>query len=158
MTARRAHRGFTLAEMMVYTAVVSIVITVAWLTYYACWGHSLVVLRASGDIVRTLEAGERWRNDVRGASEPPTLADGVLRIPHASGAVGYRVAGETVERRVGEGAWTPHLVGVRASRMVLDAGQRVRSWRWEVELKVRKKQARVRPLFTFRAVAAEGSR
>jgi hypothetical protein len=42
--------------------------------------------------------------------------------------------------------------------MVLDKGRYVRSWRWELELKSRKKRALIRPLFTFRTVAAEVQR
>ena len=147
-------RGFTLVELLVYVAVLGTVVTVAWLTYYRCWEHSLGVLRNCDDIVRAVEAGERWRDDVRNASGAPSLADGVLRLPRQGGDVRYRFAGEAVERQVGEGAWVPCLAGVKASRMVLDEGKHVRSWRWEVELKVRRKRARIRPLFTFRAVAA----
>lgn len=158
MTTASRPRGFTILEMMTYTALVGIVVTVAWLTYYACWDHSLGVLRNADDIVRVTEAGERWRHDVRSAAAAPGLAAGVLTIPREGGAVRYRLAEETVERQVGGGDWTPHLLGVKASRMVLDEGRHVRSWRWEVELKTRRKKARIRPLFTFRAVAAEGQR
>lgn len=158
MTRLPRRAGFTLLEVMTYTAVVGIVVTVAWLTYYACWDHSLGVLRNADDIVRTLEAGERWRDDVRSATAAPRLADGVLTIPRQGDAVRYRLDGESVQRQAGDGDWEPHLLGVAASRMVLDEGEHTRSWRWEVELKTRRRKARIRPLFTFRTVAAEGQR
>ena len=153
MTAAATRRGVTLIEMMVYVAVVSVVTMVAMLTYLTCWDHAIAVHRVSDDIVRTLEAGERWRDDVRGAAGPPTLAEGVLRVPHQGGDVLYRLADDTVERKAGAGEWAQALAEVKASRMLLDEGKHVRSWRWELELQVRKKKARLRPLFTFRAVA-----
>lgn len=153
MSDRR--QGFTLLEMMIYVAVVSVVMTVATLVYLACWDHALGVARNTTDIVRTLEAGERWREDVRRAPSAPALVDGVLEVPADGGAVRYRHAADAVERRVGQGDWLPFLRGVAASRMVLDEGKEVSSWRWEIELKVRKRRTRVqmRPLFTFRSVA-----
>jgi len=157
MRPQATRRGFTLAEMLVYMAVLGILLTVAWLTYYACWDHSLGVLRNCDDIARAVAAGERWRDDVRAATVEPALADGVLRIPRQGGDVSYRFGEKAVERRVGDGAWEPALKGVTASRMVLDQGKHVRSWRWELELKTRRKQPRVRPLFTFRAVAGRGT-
>mgnify|MGYP000032264377 CR=1 FL=1 len=158
MNPHATRRAYTILEMLLYIAIVSIVITVAFLSYYRCWDHTRDLMRQTSDVVRAMEAGERWRDDVRAATARPTLDGGVLCIPQRGGEVRYRLAGQTVQRRLGGGAWMPALGGVAASRMVLDEGKHVRSWRWEVEVKAKKREVRVRPRFTFRAVAAEVGR
>jgi len=158
MNPHATRRAYTILEMLLYIAIVNIVITVAFLSYYRCWDHTRDLMRQSSDVVRAMEAGERWRDDVRAATARPTLDGGVLCIPQRGGEVRYRLAGQTVQRRLGGGGWTPALGGVAASRMVLDEGKHVRSWRWEVEVKAKKREVRVRPRFTFRAVAAEVGR
>jgi len=145
-------RGFTLLELLTYMAVLAVVTTVAWLAYYACMAHSLGVLSNVDDITRTIKAGERWRADIRRATAPPKLVEGTLHIPQADGEVVYQFSGKTVTRqRSQDPAPQPFLAKAKASRMQLDAGKRVASWRWEVELPSRT-GAQLRPLFTFRAV------
>ena len=80
-----------------------------------------------------------------------------LHIPQKTGEVIYRFIDGAVLRQTGtNAAWIPALSGVKSSRMEKDERQRVVSWRWEVELKNKQKVARVRPLFTFQAVAPGG--
>jgi len=148
MRTRRS--GYTLAECMVYIGVLTIVMGVAWLLYYGLTAHSRGIQRNVEDVIRAMQAGERWRESVRTAAEPPRLEDGVLHLTHEGGETLYRFAHGQVERRPGDGAWEPFLPRVAASRMQLDEGKHVRSWRWEVELASRKK-AGMRPLFAFRA-------
>jgi len=154
----RSASAYTLAEMLVYMGVLSIVMGVAWLSYYRVMGDSMALARNTEDIVRTLKAGERWREDIRSATAPPRLADGVLHIPQGAAEVLYRLSGNAVERRIAgnppadEAArWLPALTRLKASRMQADAGKLVASWRWEVELESRR-AARIRPRFTFMAV------
>lgn len=149
---RHSRRGFTLMEVMTYIAVLGVMTTVAWLAYYACVAHSLGLLRNVDDITRAVKAGERWREDVRRASALPRMAEGALHIPQAEGAVVYAFSDSAVTRRgPGDPAPKPFLAKIKASRMERDAGKAVASWRWEVELTSRER-ARLRPLFTFRAV------
>ena len=79
-----------------------------------------------------------------------------LHIPQKTGEVIYLFIDGAVLRQTGTNApWIPALRGVKSSRMEKDERQRVVSWRWEVELRNKQKAARVRPLFTFQAVAPE---
>jgi len=153
MNTRPTRRGVSIMELLVYMAVLVVLLNAAALAYYRCWDHTTAVLRNADDIVRAMEAGERWRDELRAATAPPRLVDGILHVPHAGGDSLYRFAHEAVARKAsGEKGWTPFLAKVAASRMQLDKGRHVDSWRWELELKVRKKKTPIRPLFTFRAV------
>ncbi|HUT33747.1 MAG TPA: prepilin-type N-terminal cleavage/methylation domain-containing protein [Planctomycetota bacterium] len=150
--ARSSRRGLTLIELLVYMGVLTIVVGVAWLVYYRCIEHSLGVLRNVDDITRALKSGERWRTEVRRATAPPRLVDGVLHVATPDGDVLFKFAGDAVLRKgAAEARWAPFLPKVKASRMQLDEGKHVSSWRWEVELESRAK-AGIRPLFSFRAV------
>lgn len=150
--------GFTLAEMLVYIVVLGAVVGVAWLAHYRFLDHSFGVLRNVEDITRVVRAGEKWRAEVRRATAPPRLDGGVLHVPTAEGEVLFRFAGGAVQRKTpGAADWAPYLLKVKASRMELDRRGQVDSWRWEVELDSRR-DAQIRPLFTFRCVPRPGTR
>jgi hypothetical protein len=130
--------------------------------FYRCMSYSKNLARNADDIARALQAGERWREDVRAATGPFKLVSAeasvgqALHIPQKAGEVIYLFIDGAVLRQSGTNApWIPALSGVKSSRMEKDERQRVVSWRWEVELKNKQKVARVRPLFTFQAVAPE---
>jgi hypothetical protein len=44
------------------------------------------------------------------------------------------------------------LKDVRNSRMTSDRREKITAWQWELELKQSRKDAPIRPLFTFKAV------
>ena len=155
-------QGFLLVDCLVYLAIWGIVAGLAFSAFYRCMSYSKNLARNADDIARALKAGERWRQDVRAATGPFKLVTreaGVaqaLHIPQKSGEVTYLFSDGAILRQSGTNApWIPALSGVKSSRMEKDERQRVVSWRWEVELKNKQKVARVRPLFTFQAVAPE---
>ncbi len=161
MNIARGHQGalgFTLLECLAYMVVLVVVLTLAVGAFYRVGVNSRHLGRNVTDIVRALQAGERWREDIRSAHGPIQWVQSgdekVLRVPQAKGtAAQYVWRGETVYRQAGSNAaWQPWLPGVRNSRMGLDPRQRVAAWRWEIELQGTRKTARVRPLFTFYAV------
>ena len=129
-----------------------------------CIDNSVVLHRSADDIASALHAGERWRTDVRSADKQIRLENSateqVLYMEGAHGTVAYRFADGGVSRRVGAGSWSRLLANVRSSAMQSDPREKVAAWRWELELQPRAKASvkasRVRPLFTFIAVA-EGS-
>ena len=143
--------GYTLIEVMVCIVLTTFFVGVAYATFHTSLKHAGGITRTSEDIVRTLAAGERWRTDIRSATAPPRVVEGILHIPRDSGEVLYRLSGETLERKAEkDGRWEVALRGVKTSQMMADPGRLLPSWRWEVELVSLK--PRVRPLFTFRAV------
>jgi len=155
-------QGIMLVDCLVYLAIWVVVVGLAFSAFYRCMNYSKNLARTADDIARALKAGERWREDVRAASGPLERVSGqasveqALHIPQKTGEVIYRFIDGAVLRQSGTNAsWIPALTGVKSSRMEKDERQRVVSWRWEVELKNKQKVARVRPLFTFQAVAPE---
>ena len=158
----QGQQGIMLVDCLVYLAIWAVVVGLALSAFYRSMSYSKNLERNADDIARAMKAGERWRKDVRAASGPfklVTWETGVaqaLHIPQKSGEVIYLFSNGAVLRQRGTNApWIPALNGVKASRMEKDERQRVVSWRWEVELKNKQKVARVRPLFTFQAVAPE---
>ena len=158
----RRQQGIMLVDCLVYLAIWSVVVGLAFSAFFRSMSYSKNLARNSDDIARALKAGERWREDVRAATGPFKLVVGepgvgqALHIPQKTGEVIYRFIDGAVLRQTGTNApWIPALSGVKSSRMEKDERQRVVSWRWEVELRNKQKVARVRPRFTFQAVAPE---
>jgi hypothetical protein len=90
-----------------------------------------------------LDAGERWRADVRIANghiriENPG-AEPTLVLAEGSKEVAYRFADGTVFRRAGAGTWVRLLTNVKASDMASDPRPNATAWRWELELEPRSK-------------------
>lgn len=156
MRRLRPQHGFTIIEMLVCISLLAILISLVGVTYSRGQRDMIGFSRCATDIMLTVSAGEKWREDVRSATAPPALDDGVLVIPQANGALMYRFEKNTVVRkRSTDNKWRPLLKNVKNSRMMADRGKHVTSWRWEVELRQRAREARVQPLFTFQAVPAK---
>ena len=157
----RQSRGFTLVECVVYMALFAVVAGLGIAAFFHCRDSAESLRRTADDIVLTLQAGERWREDVRQAVAPLLFveADGEQQvvIPQKTNRVAYRFSKQAVWRRTDtNAAWVPLLPKVKQSRMERDARAHVTAWRWEVEIKSRRPEARLRPLFTFEAVSLGG--
>jgi hypothetical protein len=149
-------------EALVYIGLVFVVIAAGYTAMYRCTDDSVALRRSADDIARALDAGERWRADVRAAGghirlENPA-AEPTLVLAEGEKEVAYRFADGTVFRRAGGGTWVRLLTNVKASAMTSDPRQNLTAWRWELELQPRSKgevrPGRIRPLFTFFAVSA----
>jgi hypothetical protein len=160
---RAGEQGIMLLECLIYLAIWVVVVGLAFASFYRYLDYSKRLNRTADDIVRTLRAGETWREDVRRATGPPRLvaaggAEQALHIPHPTGEVVYVFIDGAVSRRTAPDApWTEVLGGVESSAMQSDQRKHVQAWRWEVELKPRQKDPRVKPLFSFEAVPASRS-
>jgi len=151
-------RGFTLLECLAYIAVLAVVLAVTMRGFYHCWDDSKAIRRNADDIIRVLRAGEQWRADVRAARGPVQLtpAGGAeqLLIPSAASPIIYTFAKGELRRQTSSPAATNLLLSnLQSSQMQSSRRERVTAWTWELELKPTRKDARVRPLFTFETVA-----
>ena len=155
--ARRACHGILLIECLTYCTIFFIISGLAMSAFYRAREQNRDLRRCADDIVRAMQAGERWRADVRAATGRPQVDEFngqlVLHLPHAAGETAYSQSNGAVWRRATtNAAWEIFLPRVAASRMQPDARERVAAWRWELELATAQTNARVRPLFTFQAV------
>lgn len=153
--------GIALIECLVYVSCMLVFIGAGGMAFHAAIASSAKLRQNADDIVHALKAGERWRADVRQATGPLTVEEGVagraLYIPQEGRRISYLVVSNTVLRCSEPGDRCERVFGaVKTCEFVRDQRQKVASWRWEVELPARLKTARVQPLFTFTAVAREG--
>jgi type II secretory pathway pseudopilin PulG len=158
-TPKQKALGFTLVEVLIYMAMLFLILGLGYLAMYRSMDASSGLRRNTDDIKRAVDAGERWREDVRHATNPLRLehaapGETILRISGAHAEVAYRFSSGTVSRRVGKGEWTPVLDIVKTSAFIDDRRTKATAWLWEVELQTyRKSLTRTRPLFTFIAAA-----
>ena len=158
-------QAYLLMETLVYIGLLFVVAGLGYAVVYRCIEQSVLLRRSTEDMARALDAGERWRADVRAASAGISLDGGqtnqLLHLKSSRGEVTYRFAAGAVERRVSSGSWISMLSNVKASAMVSDTRANANAWRWELELQPRKRASaqpgRVRPLFTFIAVPQPGT-
>jgi len=147
-----------LLECLAWIAVLAVVLAVTMRGFYQCWDDSKALRRNADDIIRVLHAGEQWRADVRAARGPvqftPSNGAEQLLIPSGAGPIIYTFArGELCRQTSSPAATNLLLSNVQSSQMQSNPRQRVTAWTWELELKPTRKDAKVRPLFTFEIVA-----
>jgi Tfp pilus assembly protein PilE len=148
----RLEQGMLLIECLVYMALLFVVLNLAYAAYYRCAQNSKRLNQRVDDVVRTLQAGERWRDDIRAAHDITTAQDS-LRLVLSNATVDYVFKDDAVWRRANAGApLTRFLPGVKSSRMEKDARQEVTAWSWKVELPARGSPERFPPFFAFEAV------
>jgi len=154
----RAQTGVLLIECIVYIGLYAIVVGLGLATFYLCWDNSKALLYVTDDMAAALRAGERWRADVRSATGKitvKTMAQGeLLRIPNGTNAILYRFSAGEIHRQLASSNFSESLLPtVQASQMVMDPRGPVSAWRWELELKTRRKETHLPLRFTFEAAA-----
>ena len=152
----RPRAAFSLIECLAYLGVFFVVLGVAFGAYYRLDEQARGFSRNSADIVRAMQAGERWRADVRAATNVMQFEENhELRLTIREGEVSYFFRDRTVWRQGFDKTKSElFLSNVRTSKMIADARPQVSAWRWEIELQTKRTNATVRPLFTFLAVPA----
>jgi hypothetical protein len=156
ISSLRRQTGFFLIECLVYLALFALLLGLGLAAFYFCWDHSRAVIFATDDIAAALNAGERWRADVRSAtgkiSIETTATGEIVRIPEREKEVDYRF--ESGEMRREFPAFKTSLLllpKVKASTMETELRGGVTAWRWELELTPHRKETRLPLLFTFEA-------
>ena len=148
----RARAGYLLVELMFYMALMLVVLALALSAYWRCADNSKRLQSNAADILATVQAGERWRDDIRLARDTSINADGV-KITQPEDTVEYRFAEQAIWRHSAQTGRTIRLLTkVKTSAMGREARKQVNAWRWEVELESHKAPPYLRPLFTFEAV------
>lgn len=155
----RATGAYTIVEMLVYIVVVLALLAVGYTAVYRATDYSVALKRSSEDIAAALQAGEKWRADVRLASHAVRVeADGTSATMDLGGSkrIVWRFADEAIFRQEGASGPVRMLQPVKATRFCVDRLEHTTALRWEMELKPRSKgtvrPGRIRPLFTFTAV------
>jgi hypothetical protein len=144
--------GVVLIDAIVYIAVLGVILILAAQVFDKGLRESAGLQRNISDIERAVKAGERWRADVRAANGRIEVMEQRMVIPQKVGKVVYEMGTNQVRRLEGEERVEVFLAGVQGSKMIEERRGEVMGWRWELELERRRKEARVRPLFTFLAV------
>jgi type II secretory pathway pseudopilin PulG len=154
----RSAQAFTLIEVLVYMSMLAVLMGLGYAALYRSMDASTGLRRNASDITQALNTGERWRDDIRAATQPLRLeqisdAESLLHIPQPNAEVTYRFVSNSVSRRVGSGEWSPALEHVDHSVFISDPRQKVTAWKWEIELQsYHKSLTRLQPLFTVLAV------
>lgn len=153
MNPRHHSNAYSLIEMLVYISILFVVFALGYSALYHSRQNSIDLKRNADDITRTLDAGERWRADIRASTASPrVMSDGnELRLTTASGEIVYQFENRAIWRTQG-GNKSTVLKGVRTSCMLGDARKHITSWRWEIELLGSRSVVHTKPLFTFQAV------
>jgi len=157
---QRKQRGISLIECMVYLTVFAVLISGAMVSFFLMLDNSTALRYNANDINRALQAGERWRADVRGATgkiQSTSSANGlVVVIPHGKTAISYRFSDGTLWRQsMAAAPWVTALDRVKKSQMEATARNQVKAWTWELELAPHKARAKVPLTFSFEAVAPD---
>jgi len=99
---QRSEAGIFLVDCLVYCGLLTILLGCAFMAFYKVMDDSRHLNQNAADIVRALNAGERWRKDVRSATGPPEIVEGtwgdVLSLPQANGKIQYAYHDGTVYR------------------------------------------------------------
>ncbi len=152
----RRQAGILLMECLVYIAVFALLTGIGTAAFYFCWDHTRAVVFTAGEINSALQAGERWRADVRSAtgsiSVEPTATGETVRIPKAKGEIRYRFENGEL-RRESTAPKTSWLVlpKVQTSEMKTELRFGVTAWRWELEVAPRRTEAALPLRYTFTA-------
>jgi hypothetical protein len=147
-------RGIVMIDALVYIGLTVVVLILAAAVFDKGMRESAGLQRNVADIERALKAGERWRADVRTATGAIEVNAQRMVIPHGKAPIVYEMGTNEVRRIEGKQRTEVFLAGVQDSKMIPEQRGKVVGWRWELELERRRKEARVRPLFTF--MAAQG--
>lgn len=146
-----------LVECMIYISILMVVMTLAYSLFYRAFEKNRDLQRNVNDILKVLQAGERWRSELRRASGPLSTQTNqgydYIFIPQTNGIITYAFARGFVWRAAPENTnYNRILYGVKTSKIILEARHYVTACHWELELEKPQNAARLPPLFTFTAV------
>lgn len=158
--SQRGNLGLTLIDCLVYMSLFGLVTALATTCAFKLERQSRVLHKRSEEITRALKAGELWRADIRSATNEPAIVayrgQSLLKIPTIDGEVFYYFESSTLWRKPAKSTqFGMFLPEVKLCSIVPERRQNARGWVCELELASKIQQQKMRPLFTFRAVAPQ---
>ncbi len=152
-----------LAECLIYIAIAAVLVGVGSMLFLRCMETARNFSRNADDITGALSVGERWRADLRRATDTPSASEpgrADLVIPVEGGHVIYVFENGAIWRsEAGDTRWTRLLDRVETARWNSEKRTFATAWHFDLEMETKKKNARLRPLFSFIGVApAEDAR
>lgn len=143
-----------LVECLTYIAVLGIIFAASYGVFFKAFDSTRSLQRSATDITRVMTAGEQWREDIRSA-ESVTLTSNSLKISLPAQKIEYQFADGCVYRALGNKPRIRLLADVVESSMIFDPHGEIHAWRWELQMKTRRTESRMKPLFTFQAVTPQ---
>ena len=158
--AHRRNRGLTLIDCLVYMSLFGLVTALATTCAFKLERQARVLHRRSEELTRALKAGELWRADIRSATNEPAIVayrgQSLLKIPTIDGEVLYYFESSALWRKPAKSAqFGLFLPDLKLCSMLPERRKNARGWICELELASKIQQQKMRPLFTFRAVAPQ---
>jgi hypothetical protein len=137
---------------MVYLSLLTVIFGLAYAAYWRCLDNSKRLQLNAAEILQAVEAGERWRDDVR-LSQSASVQGDLLTLVQPGDTVEYRFDNQSILRHSARSNQTVCLLrNVKFSGISPDLRREVHAWKWELEMQSAKKPPFLRPLFTFEAV------
>jgi hypothetical protein len=153
MNITKREDGTSLIEALIYCSLITIILNMAFIVYFESQSNHIQLQNFTTQIVRTLEIGEDWREDIRRASQQPTLTkDGALKITHAKLQTVYSFKNGILWKKKDGAEPIAVLRGIKSFRFVKDNRKFVQAWRCELELLPTGKTSKTRRVFTFESV------
>jgi len=117
-----------LTECMIYLAVSSVLLGLAFAAFYRVMDNAKGLRRNAAEITRVLQAGERWREDIHRATGPLRLVgmagavEQAFHVPQQAGEVVYFFTGTNMLRRANPDApWIETLAAAEKQRLIAEA-------------------------------------
>lgn len=147
-------RGISLVEMLVYISCLLVLMSLISVAIWRLWSAELILHERANGLVRVVNVGERWREDVRRSAVPPMTIEangspGLLLELNGSNYVYLLEEGEL--RRIADEGKEVLVKQVVSSRMLREKRAGQVYWRWELGVRLGRNATKTQA-FTFMAV------
>lgn len=154
LKAKRQARGASLVEMLMYMSCLLVLMSLVSVAIGKLWSAERALHERANELIRVVNTGERWREDVRRSAVSPrgieaNGSEGILLELDGSRQVYLLEAGEL--RRTANGAKEVLVRNVVSSRMLREQREGLVYWRWELGVRLGRNATKTQA-FTFMAV------
>lgn len=154
LKAKRQARGASLVEMLMYMSCLLVLMSLVSVAIGRLWSAERALHERANELIRVVNAGERWREDVRRSGVSPRAIEangneGLLLELDGSRQVYLLEAGEL--HRTANGEKEVLVRNVVSSRMLREQREGLVYWRWELGVRLGRNATKTQA-FTFMAV------